>query len=89
MNLFARALTKIFKSGNQQELTKIKPIINAINEQEKSISALKDEEFPQKTFELRKSIKEGLAIEKIIPDAIFECFSLLSAEMLCLRRVKT
>ncbi len=69
MNLFARALTKIFKSGNQQELTKIKPIINAINEQEKSISALKDEEFPQKTFELRKSIKEGLAIEKIIPES--------------------
>ena len=37
MNFLARALNKIFKSGNQQELTKIKPLITAINDLEVSI----------------------------------------------------
>ena len=35
MNLFTRTLSKIFKSSNQQELDKIKNIIEAINNKEK------------------------------------------------------
>ena len=31
MNLFTRTFTKIFKSSNQQELDKLKNIIQAIN----------------------------------------------------------
>ena len=33
MNLISKAFNKIFKSGNQQELDKIKPLIIEINKQ--------------------------------------------------------
>ena len=42
MNLFTKTLSKIFKSGNQQELDKIKPLIKAINDLEPSIALLKN-----------------------------------------------
>ena len=35
MNLFTRTFSKIFKSSNQQELDKLKNIIQAINAKEK------------------------------------------------------
>ena len=35
MKLFTAAFSKIFKSGNQQELDKIKPLIVEINNREK------------------------------------------------------
>ena len=55
MNLFTRALSKIFKSGNQQELNKIKPLISAINQKEAEISLIKDNEFKERTFILKKA----------------------------------
>ena len=59
MNLITRALNKIFKTGNQKELDRIKPLIEAINNQEVNFKALKDEEFIEKTFLLKKNIQEG------------------------------
>ncbi len=57
MNLLTKTLNKIFKSGNQQELDKIKPLINEINNQESSVSSLKDNEFKEKTYLLKKKYK--------------------------------
>ena len=48
-------LTKIFDS-NEKQLAKIQPIIDDINEREKSISKLSDEELKAKTEQLRKEI---------------------------------
>ena len=53
MNLFTAAFSKIFKSGNQQALNKIKPLIVEINNKEKSLSAIKDQEFKEKTYALK------------------------------------
>jgi preprotein translocase subunit SecA len=69
MNLFTKTLNKIFKSGNQQVLNKIKPIINEINNKENEIAQLKDHQFKEKTYLLKKSIKEGRSIESIIPES--------------------
>ena len=41
MNLFTAAFSKIFKSGNQQVLDKIKPLIIEINNRESSIIFIK------------------------------------------------
>ena len=49
MNLFTAAFSKIFKSGNQQVLDKIKPLIAEINNKESSTSLLKDQDFKEKT----------------------------------------
>ena len=59
MNLITKAFNKIFKSGNQQELDKIKPLIKAINDLEPSIALLKDSEFKEKTSILKSSISKG------------------------------
>ena len=42
MNLFTAAFSKIFKSGNQQVLDKIKPLIVEINNRESSLSSSND-----------------------------------------------
>ena len=68
MNFLARALNKIFKSGNQQELTKIKPLITAINDLEVSISSLKDSEIKERTYSLKKNIKDKRNLEEILPE---------------------
>ena len=69
MNLLSKALNKIFKSGNQQELDKIKPLVDEINSKEKSMASLKNEEFKEKTYLLRKNIKEGRPLKSVIPES--------------------
>ena len=54
MNLLTKALNKIFRSGNQQELDQIKPLISEINNLESSMASLKDNDFNQKTHSLKK-----------------------------------
>ncbi len=69
MNLITKALNKIFKSSNQQELDKIKPLIAEINNQESKTALLKDVEFKEKTHILKKSVKEGRDLDSLIPEA--------------------
>ena len=69
MNLLTKALNKIFKSGNQQELDQLKPLIAAINDFEADMSLLKEGEFKEKTFSLKKNVLEGRSIESVIPES--------------------
>ena len=73
MNLLSKTLNKIFKSSNQQELDRVKPLITEINNKESQISALKDNDFKEKTYLLKKSIKEGREINS----ALIESFALV------------
>ena len=69
MNLFTRTLSKIFKSSNQQQLDKIKNIIEAINSKENEIRSLTQADFREKTFIYRKKAQDGsLIINEIIPE---------------------
>ena len=45
MNLITKALNRLFKSGNQLELNKIKPIVSKINDLEKNFLNFKNENF--------------------------------------------
>ena len=69
MNIFTRALSKIFKSSNQQELDKTKNLVLAINSKEKIIGSLTDSDFKEKTSNLKKSLKEGRALNETIPES--------------------
>ena len=62
-------LSKILKTGNQKELNKIDKIVKEISALEKDISSLNDEEFPKKTIELKDKIKQGIGLDKILPEA--------------------
>ena len=69
MNFITKALNRLFKSGNQQELNKIKPIIVKINDLEKNFSSLKTENFAEKTQQYKKNILEGRDMNEILPEA--------------------
>ena len=69
MNLFTRTFSKIFKSSNQQELDKIQNIVEAINNKEKDIKSLREADFKEKTFNLKKNAQNGtLDLKEIIPE---------------------
>ena len=57
MNLFTRTFSKIFKSSNQQELDKIKNIIEAINNKENEIKSLQRLILKKKHLILKKMLK--------------------------------
>ena len=69
MNLITKALNKIFKSNNQKELNRIKPLVDQINQQEPNFKNLKDEEFKEKTHLFKKNLREGRKIDSIIPES--------------------
>ncbi len=69
MNLFTRTLSKIFKSSNQQELDKIRNIIEAVNNKENEIKSLEEAVFKEKTFNYKKKAQDGsLNVNEIIPE---------------------
>ena len=70
MNLFTRTFSKIFKSSNQQELDKIKNIIEAINNKENDIKSLTEADFKEKTLNFKKNAQNGtLNIRDVIPES--------------------
>ena len=69
MNLFSKTLNKIFKTGNQKELARVKSLVDEINNQEKNFKNLKTDEFKAKTYLLKKSLQEGRALTSIIPES--------------------
>ena len=69
MNFITKTLGKLFKSSNQLELNKIKPIVAKINDLEKNFSNFKRENFVEYTEKFKKNISEGRNIEEILPDA--------------------
>ena len=69
MNIFSRALDKIFKTGNQKELDRVRSLVDEINNQEKNFKNLKNEEFRAKTELLKKSLREGRKITSLIPES--------------------
>ena len=69
MNFLTKALNKYFKSGNQQELNKIKPIVAKINNLEKDFLKFSAGDFVQKTEQLKKNIAEGRSLKEILPES--------------------
>jgi len=69
MSLFTKALDKIFKTGNQKELARVKPLVVEINNQETNFKSLKDTELKGKTHLLKKNLKNGRSLDSIIPES--------------------
>ncbi len=69
MNFITKTLNKLFKSTNQQELNKIKPIVAKINDLEKDFLNFSQEKFVEKTSQLKKNISDGRSLDEILPEA--------------------
>ncbi len=66
-------ISKIFKSSNQNAIDGIQHLLKNINNLEKEILKLKDEDFPKKTEEL----KSKLINQKITDEILCEAFALV------------
>jgi len=69
MSLFTKTLNKIFKTGNQKELDRVKPLVAQINSQEHNFKSLKDGELKAKTYLLKKNLKDGRSLDLVIPES--------------------
>ncbi len=62
-------ITKLIKTSNQKELDKLKKTVELVNNKEDEIAKLQDIDFPKKTEELKKKIKEGSKLDELLPEA--------------------
>ena len=62
-------LSKFIKSNNQKELDKIQKILKKVNDFENEVINLDNVEFPRKTDELKKKLKQGTKLDQLLPEA--------------------
>ena len=62
-------LSKIIKSPNQREIERLKKIVLNVNNLEQNFKTLKDDEFHQKTNQLKERLKNGEKIDLVLPEA--------------------
>ena len=61
--------TKIFGSRNARVLKSMQKTVASINELEHNVTRLQDNEFPQKTIELRSRWDQGESLDDLLPEA--------------------
>ena len=64
-----KLLTQVFGSRNQRLVKELSRTVAAINDFETSISALQDEQFPEKTRELKARFAAGTTLDALVPEA--------------------
>ena len=64
-----KLLTQIFGSRNQRLIKEMSRTVVAVNGFEASVSALQDEQFPEKTRELKARFTAGTPLNDLIPEA--------------------
>ena len=62
-------ISKFIKSGNQKELDRISKIVKKVNLLEENTKKLKNEEFINKTIELKDKVKGGKSLDEVLPEA--------------------
>ena len=62
-------ISKFIKTSNQKELDRIGKIVKKINLMENEIRNLKDSEFPKKTDDYKRQLRDGKNINEILPEA--------------------
>jgi preprotein translocase subunit SecA len=64
-----KLLTQVFGSRNQRLVKELSRTVAAVNALEASISALPDEQFPEKTRELKARFAAGTPLTELVPEA--------------------
>ncbi len=62
-------LSKLIKSPNQREIEKLKKIVSNVNNLEQNYKTLKNDEFHQKTKQLKERLKNDESIDSVLPEA--------------------
>ncbi|MBU1454602.1 MAG: preprotein translocase subunit SecA [Proteobacteria bacterium] len=67
--MIGKVLTKVFGSKNDRVLKQIQPLVNRINELEKSVTSLDDGQLAARTVEFRERLAKGEDLDKLLPEA--------------------
>ena len=67
--MITKIFTSIFGSKNDRTLKKLRKVVVLVNELEKDIEALSDEELKQKTAYFKEQLAAGQSIDDILPEA--------------------
>ena len=70
-----KLIEKIFGSYSKKELKKIEPIVDKIEEIEKTLASLSDDELREKTNEFKQRLQKGETLEDILPESYLHLFS--------------
>src|SRR5574344_237221 len=64
-----KLIEKIFGSYSKREINRILPIVDKIEEIEKTLNKLTDEELKNKTAEFKERVQKGETLDDILPEA--------------------
>jgi preprotein translocase subunit SecA len=64
-----KIIGKFIKNSSQRDIDKLEPIVKQINAWESKIKDIPDEKFPSKTLEFKSKIKNGINLDKLLPEA--------------------
>jgi preprotein translocase subunit SecA len=64
-----KLLTQVFGSRNQRLVKELSRTVAAVNAFEPSLKALADEQFPEKTRELKARFTAGAKLDELVPEA--------------------
>jgi preprotein translocase subunit SecA len=64
-----KLLTQVFGSRNQRLIKELSRTVAATNSLESAVQALKDEQFPEKTRELKARYASGTPLDQLVPEA--------------------
>ena len=64
-----KLLTQVFGSRNQRLIKELSRTVAAVNALEEGLKALPDEEFPEKTRELKARFAAGTSLNDLVPEA--------------------
>ncbi|MCK5736151.1 MAG: preprotein translocase subunit SecA, partial [Spirochaetaceae bacterium] len=62
-------LSAIFGTKHERDLKGLMPVLHAVNAREAWALSLTNEDFPKKTAEFKKRLKDGETLDDILPDA--------------------
>ena len=69
MSMLLNVAKKLFGSGNDRELKRLRPIIEQVNSFEPQMQKLTQEQLAQKTIEFRERIDRGATLDDLLPEA--------------------
>ncbi len=67
--MIGKLLTKVFGSSNDRILKQIRPVVNRINELEKDIQPLTDDELAAKTVDFKERLNKGEPLDDLLPES--------------------
>jgi preprotein translocase subunit SecA len=67
--MIGKLFARIFGTSNSRELKRLQPIVQRVNEFEKIIEALSDDELVRKTPYFREKLSQGATLNDILPEA--------------------